>query len=357
MMTLLTRFFLVSVLILTTASGAGAQLANADECPESQFTQWGANGVVTPGESNNVRAEPSTSAALVGRIAPGEPFNVIYKDPVCTESYIWREIQTIDMRGWTVEIPIGGDEPFIVPYVPEQREVGQLGDDGSVRVEESGITFTIPAELGITRVTVTPEVGLFGDVMSAQPSSVRFEFWDDSDNRRGKIEIFPYAVYDASYEYLSYSDLETLLAEQPDLLEYAARNRMPQLPIGGVAALFGGAGAYTPFASGSGLRFITYFAQDWIVFSPDMGFSYLFRGISADQDFFIAGQFPVQTPPDAVPPRISLSDETYAPYLRRFEANLAAQPTSAFTPDLALYDALFNSLTITDNQALLTLIP
>lgn len=33
-------------------------------------------------------------------------------------------------------------------------------------------------------------------------------------------------------------------------------------------ALFGGAGAYVPFASGSGLRYITYFAQTSVLFTP-----------------------------------------------------------------------------------------
>jgi hypothetical protein len=43
--------------------------------------------------------------------------------------------------------------------------------------------------------------------------------------------------------------------------------------------------------------------------------------------------------------------------LSAFEEALAAQPTSAFTPDLALYDALFASLTIADGEALLAAIP
>ena len=44
-------------------------------------------------------------------------------------------------------------------------------------------------------------------------------------------------------------------------------------------------------------------------------------------------------------------------YLRQLEANLATQPSSAFTPDLALLDSVFTSLTITDAEALLRAIP
>jgi len=72
----------------------------------------------------------------------------------------------------------------------------------------------------------------------------------------------------------------------------------------------------------------------------------------------------VQVPADAIPPDtvvftddIEDTDQTYRTYLRAFESNLAALPTSAFTPNLALFDALFASLTITDNAALSYLIP
>ena len=345
-------------LISLSVLGVSAQSAAEDDCPESQFTTWGASGVVTPGDSNNVRAEPSTDAALVGRVAAGDPFNVLYDHIACADGYLWREIVNLTVQGWTVERAADGGDPFIVPYEPELREVGQRTDDGSVRVEESGIAFTVPAALGYSAVTALPEVGLFGDVMSAQPSSIVFSFLNENGDARGEIEIYPYAISRAAYEYSQYPELETLLAEQPSLLEYSARNRMPQLPISGVAALFGGAGAYVPFGSGSGLRFITYFAQMGVLFRPDTTFEYLYRGITSDQAFFVTAQnFGVKIPAGTIPANGNLADELYARYLRQFEANLAAQPTNAFTPDLALLDAIFTSLTVTDNEALLQLIP
>lgn len=345
-------------MISLTVLGVSAQSAAEDDCPETQFTSWGASGVVTPGDPNNVRAEPSTDGALVGRVSAGDPFNVLYDHIACADGYLWREIVNLTLRGWTVERAADGGDPFIVPYVPEEREVGQRLDDGSIRVEESGVAFTVPAALGYAKITALPEAGLFGDVMSAQPSSIVFSFLRENGDARGEIEIYPYAISRAAYEYSQYPELEMLLAEQPSLLEYSARNRMPQLPISGVAALFGGAGAYVPFGSGSGLRFITYFAQTWVLFRPDTTFEYLYRGITSDRAFFITGQdFGVKAPAGALPANGSLVDELYSRYLHQFEANLAAQPTSAFTPDLALLDAIFASLTVTDNEALLQLIP
>ncbi|MBK9124395.1 MAG: hypothetical protein IPM16_14920 [Chloroflexi bacterium] len=323
------------------------------------FVGWGAAGVVTPGDSNNVRAEPTTSGALVGKISPSDPFRVMYQSATCADGYLWIEIQTMTLRGWTVERSLDGGEPFLMAFAPEPVEVGERAEDGTIRVEAGGVAFTVPAGLGIERITMTPEIGLFGDVMSAQPSSLVFEFYQpDIDRVRGSIEIYPYEIIDAVYELYRYSELETLLTEQPNLLDYAARNRMPQLPLAGAAALFGGAGAYLTGADGIGMRFLTYFAQDWVLFDQDDSFEYLYRGFTTDRNFFVTAQdFWANPPAGTIPTNGSRADELYPRYLRQLEANLAAQPASAFTPDLALLDSIFTSFTVTDIDALLTVIP
>lgn len=346
------------LLALSLSGGALAQTPTPEACPESQFLEWGSYGVVTPGDSNNVRDEPSTAGALIDKIPPGEPFVVLYDSATCAGGYLWIEIQSLTLRGWTVERAADGGEPFIVPYEAETVDVGTRAEDGSIRVEAAGIAFTVPAGLNIARVTMTPEVGFFGDVMSAQPSSLVFTFFDAEDEARGDIEIYPYAISDVIYDQFAYPDLETLLTEQPSLLEYAAGHRMPQGPLAGSAALFGGAGAYLPVSGGSGLRFITYFAQTSVLFRQDTTFEYLYRGLTADKSFFVAAQsFAVKAPAGTIPAGGSRDDAGYSRYLRQIETNLAAQPSSAFTPDLALLDAVFASLTITDAEALLGAIP
>lgn len=354
------RFLITLITMLIGVTGAAAQNDETSNCPDSQFTSWGSVGVVTPGDANNLRDKPTTSGALIGKVQPGEPFIVIYPtDPVCAEGYLWREIQTLTQRGWTVEIPVDGDEPFIVPYEsPEPRDIGAVGEDGSYVIEEGGIRLVLPQQLNIERATVQPEVGLFGDVMSAQPSSVIFTFYQEKkEHPIGTIEIFPYDLSPAVYNYWDGSELDMLLAERPDLLEYADRNRLPQLPIAGVAALFGGAPIYTPFGSGDGLRYITYFAQTSVLFKADMGYTYMYRGISGDRAFLVTGEMWVHIPAEAIPRGGSRADDAYPGYIDQLEANLAAQPTSAFTPDLTLIDGVFASLTITDPEALLALIP
>lgn len=356
----LTRCVFVLLLLSLLASSATAQTTATEDCPASQFQEWGAIGVVAPGAANNLRAEPSPSAARIGRMEAGTVFRVRYQTERCAEGYLWIEVETLSLSGWTVERALDEDEPFLIPYeAPEPELVSSLAEDGSLLVEGGGVRFVVPATLEIAEVWMEVEIGLFGDVMSAQPSSLAFTFLNAEERMRGAIEIYPFAVSDATYAYWEWAtDFQMLLDEQPPLLEFAARNRMPQLPIAGVAALFGGAPIYAPLADGPGLRYITFFAQDYVIFTAEQSYTYLYRGLTADRDFLIAGGFAVRVPAAAVPEGDYRGDDSaYSAYLRRFEADLAAQPTSAFTPDLALYDAIFASLELTDEAALLARLP
>jgi len=124
------RVCLIGLLLFNIFGSTAAQSSSEGNCPDSQFTEWGMNGVVTPGDSNNVRAQPSTSAALLGQIAPGEPFNVNYNSAICADGYLWIGIVTPAFEGWTTERPIDGSDPFVLPYAPEPRVIGELADDG-----------------------------------------------------------------------------------------------------------------------------------------------------------------------------------------------------------------------------------
>lgn len=346
--------FIITIIFFTIQITAPA-LAQS-QCPETQFTEWGQAGVVTPGEANNLRAKPSAGAELIGQVPPGEPFRVVFNSSTCAGGYLWVEITTPTLTGWTVEIPVGSDTPFIVPYeAPEPREIGALQQDGNYLIDESGIRFSVPAGLNIVRVVTQPEVGLFGEVMSAQPNSAFFYFYIEEETLIGAIEIFPFAITEEAFTYWDRSTFPDLLEEQPPLVEYAQDNRMPQMPIAGVAALFGGAPIYLPFASGEGLRYITYFAQDSVAFDAKTVFTYLYRGLAEDRSYLIAAEFAVLIPEEAIPALLDWDE--YAAYLDEFEARLAALPTDAFSPDLSLIDALIGSLTISDADALLELLP
>lgn len=343
--------------ILGQSAGVLAQSTpSTSDCPQTQFTEWGDVGIVSPRPANNVRANPTTTADLIGRLNAGDTFFVQYVDPVCADGYLWREVSTLEFTGWTVEIPVGETTPFLVPFVAEIVEVGERQEDGSIVVDAAGVTFTIPAALAVERVTLTPEIGLFGDVMGARPSFIQFDLWRDQETPFAEITIYPYALSATTYDLMGNETLESLLDESVVLADFVGYP--PQTPISGVAALFFGAPQYLAFGSGAGLRYLTYFAQDSVLFSDTTVFSYLYRGISADENFFIAARgFAVHLPSGTLPSGGGRDDSAYSIYLRALKENLAVLPNNAYIPDLTQVDTIFASLTITDVDALLHAIP
>lgn len=99
-------------LLCVGISFVGVQAQN--ECPESRLV-IGHLGQVTPGSSNNVRSDPSTSADLLGQIQGGERFRV-WSVGTCAEGYLWVRVlygETNNQVGWTVEAQ--GDTYFVDP--------------------------------------------------------------------------------------------------------------------------------------------------------------------------------------------------------------------------------------------------
>lgn len=73
-------------------------------CPGAPVTRLsvGGTGRVTPGEPNNFRAEPSTGAALIGKIPGGAWFTVI-AGPVCADGLTYWQVDYEGTIGWTAE--------------------------------------------------------------------------------------------------------------------------------------------------------------------------------------------------------------------------------------------------------------
>lgn len=59
-------------------------------------------GLVTPGAANNMRANPSANAALIGEI-PGSEVFIVLDGPVCAENMAWWQVNYKGLIGWTAE--------------------------------------------------------------------------------------------------------------------------------------------------------------------------------------------------------------------------------------------------------------
>ena len=73
----------------------------------------GMTGRVTPGSSNNLRSEPSTSAAKIGSIPPGATFAVL-AGPACSSGLTYWQVNYNGTIGWTPEGQ-GSSEYWVEP--------------------------------------------------------------------------------------------------------------------------------------------------------------------------------------------------------------------------------------------------
>ncbi len=346
--------FCLSLLSILSIIPAAAQ---SGDCLPTQFSadDYYPMAVVTPGDSNNVRAEPSPSGELLGQIVAGAGMQVYTEDePICLNGLLWRHVATPSIQGWTVEA--NADGYFIVPYQRRDPVEFAKPQDGSDFVVTShGVTFTIPAALPFAQVSsdITP-FSLF--TMYAGPSSLNFDFGQQlTDGWAWPVDI---AIYDyaSDPEMLSTDGwLQTLVTEQPSLAAaFRDQHRPPQSPMLGLSNL-AAVPTYLPFGSGGGLRYITTVSGEVVILNLDQSIV-VYRGLSADGAYLISMNMPVQLPASVITPDSPRHGADVA-YLNALEDTLAALPTSAFTPDLALYDALFSSITITNPDALAASLP
>ena len=351
------KWILLLVLLWTVPVAAAPPAQTA--CLPTQFRGDGMeNAIVTPGDPNNVREFPSRNAALVGQLAPGTVMNIVYDDAVCAESFLWRHVAALGINGWTPEA--NATTYFILPYEsPAPAVVATAPAQGSLIVDSGGVTFTVPAALGITAVMQEEQVGIFDlDMMGGMPSSVRYTLVSGVDAAlNGTIDLYHYHDSEAAYAFFDYdaADLEALLDNKVDLLQAAqSPGGLTNMPVRAAGAIFYGLPQYQPFGNGNGLRYLTVFAQNFVVFSADTPYEYFYRGLSSDDQFLVAAHFPVQVPATILPPEIDpfANEVDYTAYLAQFTQVVDAQAASAFTPNLGWYDALLASLSITDTAAL-----
>jgi len=128
---------------------------------------------------------------------------------------------------------------------------------------------------------------------------------------------------------------------------------LPFLPIFNAGQVFHAQYQVIPFANGSGIRFLTLYAQYTAPINNHDLF-YTFQGLTSDGQYWVSLIMPIthailpasgENPPGGV----SWEDfsNNYGPYITDITNQLNAQPASSFFPNLAALDALVSSITIT----------
>ena len=252
---------------------------------------------------------------------------------------------------------VPAEETTAVPETPAETETPTTG----TAVSYNGISFSYdPALAGsVTSETIAgPEQAIDGPGWNNPPTYDNFTF---EDYILG-ADVFPtpaISIYPAK-EAASRSPeakaqieaLQALLDTQPDPENLP--DSMPALPIFNAAQVFYAQFDWLPFASGNGIRYVTMYAQD---INPITNHSifYTYQGLTSDGEYVVSAIFPVRS--DALPDDIP-SDFDWNAYADNYAENLAQEVAliesladGDFTPDLAMLDAVMQSVTIEKEPA------
>ena len=118
---------LLLIALLLAISPATAR----SDCGLESRLAVGDTGRVTPGDANNMRAEPSRDAELVGQIRGGGLFAVT-GGAQCAGGFTWLQVEYSGRSGWTVEAT--GSDYFLEPV-------------NGVAVSFHDVSFILPPEV------------------------------------------------------------------------------------------------------------------------------------------------------------------------------------------------------------------
>jgi hypothetical protein len=128
---------------------------------------------------------------------------------------------------------------------------------------------------------------------------------------------------------------------------------LPVLDLFGAAQIFHAQYQVVSFASGSGIRFISEYAQYYAPINNNDMFL-IFQGLTSDEQYYISAVLRISNPilpanAENPPGGMNWEDfgNQYDAYVADITTQLNAQPEASFIPSITLLDALIGSITIT----------
>jgi hypothetical protein len=163
-----------------------------------------------------------------------------------------------------------------------------------------------------------------------------------------RIIVYPAPEFEAVNEFAGQimADLRQVLVDRPSAPEGA----LPFLPMFNAGQVMHTQVAYLDFQNGSGVRYLTQYAQAYVVINSQDLF-YTFQGLTGDGAYYVAALLPVghpSLPADGsdYPGGFEAFMETYETYILETRQMLDAQGYASFQPDLSLLDGMIGSLEV-----------
>jgi hypothetical protein len=333
----------------------GGRLAAQEGCTGAPPPRLkvGQQAVVTPGQANNVRQNPTPKAALLGKIQPGEVVTIL-DGPVCADGYNWWQVKFNRFTGWT---PEGKGQAYWLSHeglptpMPTQQPVATVVQD-TITASFQGVTFTLDKTLA---TAVTGEVMAENRVNGPSgvwPQGILFRFKDfSSDERRAYQKSF-LRVYPADdFGKVDPSGAKTIAGLAQFLQDQPTNpKRIPTPTLGGSAQVIRAQVKYLTFDGGVSVRFVTTYAQDMVIIANDR-LLYQFVGLLNGGKTYVLASFSLAAAglPETVDYQTLDYDELarkYLSYLAETTDQLNKLTTDQYKPKLDLLDALVLSIKV-----------
>lgn len=244
----------------------------------------------------------------------------------------------------------------IQPTLPEEmttQPAEQPSPTPEPDVNFNGISFSYDKSLssGVETAVFPASNNPEGAAFEIYPEYTQFKFTGyvlQDKFFEPSIEVYPVD----KYAKMSQPAAE-IIAEFRDLMtrKPAAPEDIPHLPIWNAAQMLQAHVKYLKFQNGSGVRFLTQYAQSFVPINNHDLF-YCFQGMTEDEGYFISITLPVNHP--SLPPTYesvpnndwdAFADQ-FPAYILEIEQKLSAQPEDSFTPNLNLLDQMVETILV-----------
>ncbi len=234
----------------------------------------------------------------------------------------------------------------------------RVGTGASVQAEFAGVRFTVDAALvrsaqGYTMPAVPAGEG--PGLGGAEPEHVAFLF-DGEDTPQ---YFDPYLPQVRIYPTAGLRAIDPAVAEQVDALQHLLNDRpadlpqtLPVFPPFNAAQVFHAQERYLDFQGGSGIRFVTYYAQDVAPILRDRIF-YTFQGLTSDGQHYVTVFWPLKTKLLPATDEQAFGGKSYDAWAQGFEqylndtaSMLDSLMPAGYTFDLTLIDGIVATLAL-----------
>ena len=248
----------------------------------------------------------------------------------------------------------GTDLPSVPSETPDLPETPTVTETPTIAVNTTcnEISFFLDPALASGSTCETIPAANGEDPWAVYPQHTRINFQGYVLGERfhnPMITVFPLPAYLALTPGLSTSvaALQALLAGGTP-----GSSALPLLGLVGAAQEFHAQYQVVAFTGGSGIRYLTQYAQYYAPINNHDMF-YTFQGLTGDGQYWISIILPISNPilpgyPDPIPGGVSPEEfgNNFDSYIADIVNQLNAQPAASFMPSLALLDALVQSITI-----------